>query len=67
MRIIKIILVSITTAMPITGWAGGFAINENSAADMGRANAGRVTHIQDASASYGNPALMVQYLSLIHI
>jgi len=49
---------------PVTAWAGGFAINENSAADLGRANTGRVTHIQDASAAYGNPALMTQFQHL---
>jgi len=42
-------------------WAGGFAINENSAADLGRANTGRVTHTQDASAAFGNPALMTAF------
>ena len=46
---------------PLPAWAGGFAINENSAADLGRANTGRVTHTQDASAAFGNPALLTAF------
>lgn len=49
---------------PVTAYAGGFSINENSALDMGRANTGRVTQTDDASAAYGNPALMVHYDNL---
>ena len=48
-------------ASPLPAWAGGFSINENSAADLGRANTGRVTQTQDASSAFGNPALMVRY------
>ena len=54
-------LTAVTTFFAGTSWAGGFSINENSAVDLGRANAGRVTHIQDASAAFGNPALMTRF------
>lgn len=38
--------------------ADSFALNENSALELGRANAGATTQTGDASAAYGNPALM---------
>ncbi|WP_300394345.1 outer membrane protein transport protein [Henriciella sp.] len=41
-----------------TAQADSFAINEYSTSDLGRANAGRVTQTQDASAAFGNPALL---------
>ena len=43
----------------LPAWAGSFAINENSANDLGRANAGRVVSDMDAIAAWGNPAMMV--------
>ena len=42
-------------------FAGSFALNENSAVDLGRANSGRVTQTDDASAAFGNPALMTRF------
>ena len=45
-------------AFPLSASAGGFSINENSAADLGRANTGRVTSIHDASVAFGNPCLL---------
>ena len=51
-------------AFPLSASAGGFSINENSAADLGRANTGRVTSIHDASVAFGNPALMVRFENL---
>jgi len=44
--------------------AGSFAINENAASDLGRANSGRVVSVQDASAAFGNPALLPQFDAL---
>ncbi len=41
--------------------AGGFAVDENSAADLGRANAGRATQTTDASAAFTNPALLTRF------
>ena len=41
--------------------ADSFAINEYSASDLGRANAGRVVQTEDASAAFGNPALMTAF------
>ncbi len=38
--------------------AESFALNENSALELGRANAGATAQTDDASAAYGNPALM---------
>lgn len=38
--------------------ADSFALNENSTIELGRANAGSTTQTDDASAAYGNPALM---------
>jgi len=48
-------------AIAPAAFAGSFALNENSAVDTGRANSGRVTQIDDASAAFGNPALMTQF------
>lgn len=61
MKNFKLGFVGLLGVLPTTAWAGGFAINENSAADLGRANTARVTQTQDASAVYGNPALMVKF------
>lgn len=44
-----------------TATANGFQINESSAADFGRANAGRVVQLSDASAAWSNPALMTRF------
>ena len=44
--------------------AGSFSINENSANDLGRANAGRVVSTDDALAAFGNPALMTRFEAL---
>jgi long-chain fatty acid transport protein len=41
-------------------YADSFAINEYSARDLGLANAGRVTQMGDASAAFGNPALLAR-------
>lgn len=41
--------------------ADSFAINEYSTSDLGRANSGRVTQTQDASAAFGNPALLTAF------
>lgn len=38
--------------------ADSFALNENSTVELGRANAGPTTQTDDASAAFGNPALM---------
>lgn len=41
--------------------ADSFAVNEYSASDLGRANAGRVTQTDDPAAAFGNPALMTRF------
>ena len=56
----------LATTLLITGVTGvaradSFAINEYSASDLGRANAGRTTQTIDPAASYGNPALMTEF------
>lgn len=50
-------------AVPAAGsaHADSFAINEYSTSDLGRANAGRVTQTQDATAAFGNPALLTAF------
>ena len=58
---ITMALLVLPIATPSTAMAGGFSINENSAADLGRANSGRVTAVHDASVAFGNPALMVRF------
>jgi len=52
------------TLLNVETFAGSFSINENSANDMGRANAGRVSFIGDASVAFGNPALMTKMETL---
>ena len=52
------ILAVVMCAVPGLCEAGSFAINENSANDLGRANAGRVVSSEDALAAFGNPAMM---------
>ena len=52
---------ALAALLPAHAHAGSFAINENSANDLGRANAGRVVSTQDAQAAFGNPALMVHF------
>lgn len=53
--------VGLLMAVSPAAFAGSFALNENSAVDLGRANSGRVTQIDDASAAFGNPALMTRF------
>lgn len=53
-------LASLFILSPST-YAGSFQINEGSAVDLGRANSGRVTQTDDATAAYSNPALMTQF------
>ena len=51
-------VIGLTLALPGIAQAGSFAVNENSANDLGRANAGRAVSTQDAIAAFGNPAMM---------
>jgi len=62
MKTLKLIL-GLTSFVMLSpsAYAGSFQINENSAVDLGRANSGRVTQTDDASAAYSNPALMTQF------
>lgn len=48
------------SAMPIMAVASGYKINEQSAAGMGTAHAGRAAMAEDASAVFYNPAAMTQ-------
>lgn len=41
-----------------TAMAGGFSLSEQSVSAMGSANAGRASHVQDASVVFNNPAAM---------
>ena len=59
-------IISLTTALLATSALGSahadsFAINEYSTSDLGRANSGRVTQTQDATAAFGNPALLTAF------
>ena len=51
---------ALTVACAVSGpaFADSFALNENSALELGRASAGATTQTGDASAAFGNPALM---------
>ncbi|MAI90369.1 OmpP1/FadL family transporter [Ponticaulis sp.] len=59
-KLLGIGLLAATMLSP-TALADSFAISEYGASDLGRANSGRVTQTEDASAAYGNPALMTGF------
>ncbi|MGH8427201.1 MAG: OmpP1/FadL family transporter [Gammaproteobacteria bacterium] len=52
------------TTLPLTAQAGGFQLNEQSAASMARANAGAASANTDASAVFYNPALLTELKSI---
>lgn len=54
-------LLVLSLAISTPAFAGDFTVDEHSAADMGRANAGQATHTSDASVAHSNPALMTQF------
>lgn len=59
MRVIKPTLFGVAAAANIgIAHADSSALSDFSAADFGRANAGRVTYLDDAGVAYANPALM---------
>ncbi|WP_339744415.1 outer membrane protein transport protein [uncultured Maricaulis sp.] len=53
-----LVLMSSTSSLAL---AGGFSVDEYSAADMGRANAGFASQTTDASVAFANPALMARF------
>jgi long-chain fatty acid transport protein len=52
---------AITLAAAPQARADSFALNENSALELGRANAGAAAHTDDASIAFGNPAAMALF------
>lgn len=58
----KIILAAAVTAalLPTTTFASGYKLNEQSAAGMGTAHAGRAAMAEDASVVFYNPAAMTE-------
>ncbi|MGH6949641.1 MAG: OmpP1/FadL family transporter, partial [Vitreimonas sp.] len=52
------LLIGLALAATGESRADSFALNENSTVELGRANSGSTTQTDDASAAYGNPALM---------
>jgi long-chain fatty acid transport protein len=58
MRAVSALALAAACAVSGPAFADSFALNENSALELGRANAGATTQTGDASAAFGNPALM---------
>ncbi len=63
-RLWTILLAAATVGMPLAAQAGGFQLNEQSAASMARANAGAASANTDASAVFYNPALLTELKSM---
>jgi long-chain fatty acid transport protein len=59
-RVVKTSLFLALAAVASPGFAGGFAINEQSVSSMGTAFAGRSSSADDASTVFGNPAGMAR-------